>query len=775
MPRQLEEITATFSCERMRFENANGDTIIGDATIQKEGGRSERIVVKGVAEDDEPSAHGAYRFYGSWATYRNKRTKQDEKQFHFKTFVRSTPHSRAGVVKYLEKAPNIGRVLAGRLFDRFKCDAVKILREQPNVAAAACDRLSLEGAYEAAAWLVVEQALEDCTIEIIDLLEGRGFRKSLAREVVKEFGNRAAQVIKKNPYILMRFRGCGFKLADALYLDLGGRPEALKRQAMCATHAVATATSATGDTWHYIGVAEQGLKGSVSGTDVRAAEAMRLADRGGIMCRVWSDGRDGAPAWDGDTQWVADARKARNEARLAKYIAEATSEPAWPITPDFLGGISVSEHQGINLGLATKSGAVGILGGSPGTGKTYTAAAYIKLLIDHFGHDCIAVAAPTGKAAVRISEAMAMYGIPIRARTIHSLLRVEKADSGGWSFTHGRDNPLPFRFIVLDEGSMVDTDLAASLFAARARGSYVLIVGDVNQLPPVGHGAPLRDMIAAGLPYGELTEIHRNDGGIVQACADMRDGKVFKCDGNLHHRPAGKPESQVESMLEILAGEIDPVWGCQVLVAVNKKSKLSRKDLNKTLQNQLNVNPIIDGTPFRLADKVVNTKNGYYPPANKDAIVSDEVATNEGGDIYVANGELGEVVLVEPKYLEVNLSSPSRMIRVPRGGGDKAEDDGEGGDEESSGTGCNWDLAYALSVHKSQGSEWPTVVVMVDDYPGAKKICDRAWIYTAISRAKKDCYLVGSKATADRFCRVNNIAKRKTFLTHLIQEEVRNL
>src|SRR5690606_38649514 len=139
--------------------------------------------------------------------------------------------------------------------------AVRILREQPDVAAAASTKLSDEHAVEAAEWLERQKALEDCTIDLIELLDGRGFPKSLAKNVVKVWGNASAKVLKANPYLLMRFRGCGFKRCDAMYLDLGGDPAALKRQALCAWHAVASNTN--GDTWHYVGVTEQGLHGSI--------------------------------------------------------------------------------------------------------------------------------------------------------------------------------------------------------------------------------------------------------------------------------------------------------------------------------------------------------------------------------------------------------------------------------------------------------------------------------------------------------------------------------
>jgi exodeoxyribonuclease V alpha subunit len=175
------------------------------------------------------------------------------------------------------------------------------------------------------------------------------------------------------------------------------------------------------------------------------------------------------------------------------------------------------------------SSRIAILGGSPGTGKTFTAAQIIKSTAAEHGETSIKIAAPTGKAAVRINESMQKHGVYIRARTIHSMLGVQEADGGGgWSFVHNRSNPLECQFLVVDESSMIDCDLMASLLAARPRGCSILFVGDVGQLPPVGHGAPLRDMIAAGIPYGELTEIQRNAGAIVNACAAIRRGESFE-------------------------------------------------------------------------------------------------------------------------------------------------------------------------------------------------------------------------------------------------------
>ena len=433
---------------------------------------------------------------------------------------------------------------------------------------------------------------------------------------------------------------------------------------------------------------------------------------------------------------------------------------------------SVTSHQRAEYWKATQ-GPIGILGGGPGCGKTFVVAAVVKLLVKSVGLNQIAVGAPTGKAAVRVTENLSNYGIPLRARTWHSLLRGGK--SGGFEFNASQ--PLPFKVLIGDESSMVDTDLMAAIFRARSAGTLVLLVGDINQLPPVGHGAPLRDLIAAGLPYGELREIKRNSGGIVEACAAIRDSKPWEPGDNLKVFEHAEPEFQVKRLVQLLGaarGEgFDPVWDCQVLVPVNKKSPLSRRDLNKLLQGELNQNPVVQGSPFKLKDKVCNTKNGYFTAVDAD-FTDEDTATNERGEVYVANGELGEVIEVAEKFVVVKLSSPARVVRVPRGKAadadsesDLAGADGSGADDGPA-TGCSWDLGYALSVHKFQGSEVGVAIIMIDDYPGAKMVCDRAWIYTAISRAKKHCLLIGRKSTADRFCRVNRIANRKTMLREQI-------
>jgi exodeoxyribonuclease V alpha subunit len=249
---------------------------------------------------------------------------------------------------------------------------------------------------------------------------------------------------------------------------------------------------------------------------------MKLAKRSGILSFRRTAGDRIDP--EGPRIWVAETKNADQEAAIARYLVDSQSEaPAWPV--DLAG---LTEHQLQAVALATK-GSIGSLGGGPGTGKTYCAASLIHAAINHVGREKIGVAAPTGKAAVRITEVMKGYGVPIQAKTIHSLLQVEQQQDGsGWQFFYRSGRPLPLRYLIVDEASMIDTSLMCNLLAARGKGTHLLFVGDIHQLPPVGHGAPLRDMIAAGIPYGELLEIQRQAAGslIVRACHAIRNGSA---------------------------------------------------------------------------------------------------------------------------------------------------------------------------------------------------------------------------------------------------------
>jgi exodeoxyribonuclease V alpha subunit len=773
--KRLEEVTLIFQRERIRF--AGSDTAILECKPENgEDGLPSLVstIVKCECQPGEMVQSLSYRFYGTWTTH-----EKYGRQFHARTFVRTQPHGRLGVMRYLTQAPHVGQKTACVLWDKFGGDAVRILREQPDVAVAAVSgsHFSQAKAEEAAAFLAGEQALEGTTIDLMELFAGRGFPRNTGKIAVEEFGNKAAELLRKNPYLLMRFRGCGFLRCDQLYQDLGGDPAKLKRQALCAWYAIARDTN--GDTWHQPVAVERGLREMIAGATVRPVDAVRLGLRGKMLAG-YRDERGGL--------WLADKRKADNEATVAARVKEwLASPPAWPPVHD----IDASDHQREKAAEALVA-PIAVITGGPGTGKTYLSARVIGRIGDTAGLGKVAVAAPTGKAAVRITEAMQRYGINLRARTIHSLLGVDShSHGGGWSFKHDENNPLDYAYIIVDEASMIDTDLAAALFRACGKGTHVLLVGDTGQLPPVGHGAPLRDLIAAGVPTGELTEIRRNSGAIVEACHKIRGGAQFSpCpvlrpgEGeNLKLLPAVSASAAIEQIVKTIRavgvrGLANPIWDCQVVVAVNARSELSRKAINQRLQNELNPGgERVAGNPFRVGDKIVCLKNGFYPVVDDAPAGFNESA--EEGKVFVANGEQAEVKHVEHRLTIVQMDAPARLIKIPRGAGGSEENEsgsqGAGGDgdnsDESADTGCQWDLAYGISCHKAQGSEWPVVLVVLDEYPGARMVCSREWLYTALSRAKTACFLVGKLSTGHAMIGRQAIRNRKTFLVERIKEE----
>lgn len=744
-----QELTGCFDGERWVFQQDDPErrTIIGSL--------ADGTTVKGRATAGALEYGMTYRFLGRWTTH-----PKYGKQFAFSSFVVSKPHGETATIKYLMrqgKGHGLGRARAKAIWRAYGEQACEVIRTDPERVAAEIAGVSLDAAQALAERFQANERLEAVTIEVNDLLASRGFPQQTADKAIKEWGERASEVIREDPYQLMRFRGVGFARADALYLELGLDPAALNRQGYCVLHSMAS--SGEGHTWFPLKHVRMALKQSIASAKLRLETAIQWAIEHELIAT-----RD-----DGD--WLAEAGKAWAEQRLAEHVhqAERESEATELRWPD-LSGSGCSDHQIQEAAKAT-AGILGVLAGSPGTGKTFTLAKIVRAIQESEGAARIAVCAPTGKAAVRVTENLARQGVGLVATTIHRLLGVIEADGDGWTFEHNADNPLPIDYLFVDETSMCDTTLLASLLAARPAGCHVLLIGDPDQLSPVGHGAPLRDLIAAGLPCGHLKEIQRNAGRIVRACAEIRDDQRIefspKADveagENLVLVRALTPEAQLRE-LEARLGAAgrdghDPTWDCQVVVPLNEKGPLARTTLNRELQKLLNPSgQRMDGCPFRGGDKIVCTKNGTLP-----LIEGDRNGSPADGEAYVANGELAKVIEIRPTMLVLRLDSPYRLVRVPRG---KAK-----GGEESNDTGCNFDLAYALSVHKSQGSEWPIVIVMLDSCGGAVRLCDRHWLYTAISRAKELCVCIGAQKTANAMVAKSHMWLRKTFLRESIDED----
>lgn len=791
VPKNRAAVEHRGGIERIAFSDPDQPFVILELT--------DGATVLGDASSDSFAKGTIYRFLGRW--------QDDDKRgprFRFSTFVVHSAHGKAGVIKYLTEAcDGIGAKTAARIYEKLRGESVETLRTDPAKVASECG-VNIGLCEIASIQLASNTRFEDTRIDLFTLFSGRGFHGKLIEAAITKWGVRAPLVIRRNPFAMLSMSSAGFKRCDRLWTDLGLPKDSLKRTAIVAAHLLKS--DGNGHTWLAASDLAGRLREMVPGCDVM--KGFRLA----LRARKLKKYRD-----ESGNLWFADYKRANAEESIAAAFMRLSSVPCeWPTdripTSQVEGDRLPSAHQLQRLARAT-SGPVGMLLGGPGTGKTHVTGYLLREVIAEFGRGSILVCAPTGKAAVRATQALALAGIDLTARTIHSTLEIGRNghDGDGWGFVHNASNPLDCKFLVCDETSMNDADLMASLLDACPTGCHVLLIGDPHQLPPVGHGAPLRDMIAGGVPHGELTEVRRNAGQIVHACVRIKNGESFETADSVdldaqppknlllvEARDETHAREQLVSVLNRLAERkkqadppdpagFDPTWQTQVIVARNTKGEISRKVLNSLLHPMLNPDGYgVTGNPFKVGDKIICTRNSrmhqvegvysfdLYPDMaklaeNYDAVKDDD---NQPVEVYVANGEIGRVVAVASKLTVARFSEGDSLVKIPMGKQQKDEDDeeGEGGESGggSGGRGCNFDHAYAITVHRAQGSEAPCIVVIADAQAGM--IAERNWWYTAISRASKLCIIIGQKGTVDKQRVRQSLVRRKTFLKEQILE-----
>jgi len=409
--------------------------------------------------------------------------------------------------------------------------------------------------------------------------------------------------------------------------------------------------------------------------------------------------------------------------------------------------------------------------GGPGTGKTTTLAHWLKSLDDLSGTWCFA---PTGRAAQRMEEAFAECGLNLKASTIHAGLIPNRMghDGGGWTFCYNEFNQLPCVRVVVDESSMIDTSLMASLLQAIPNEAQVILVGDPNQLPPVGKGRPFLDMIqSAKIPTANLTKPHRFAGRLAHVCQGINKGMMVIASErldlsttagvfgpeNIRHVERKTTTMQLATLDVLIpkmeAHGFDPRNDMQTIVPRNSEGGVSREAVNKRLQQLLNPDGAsLDDCPFRISDKIMCLQNGTRETWTIDSPF--EPGFKNGGEAaYIANGEMGEVVCITSKAIFCRFPSSTGVSAVQF-------------------TKATWKsqvtLAYAITSHKSQGGGWPVVFYMIDD----TRLNDRSLVYTAISRAKKVCITIGTMALLTKQIFKQSVTARKTFLQEAIQEMV---
>ncbi len=738
------------------------------------------------ADADQFVSGQQYLFLGRW---------QDGRygpEFKAGSFTRGQPFSRAAVVRYLsETCRNIGHATAVKLWDKYGPDAVRTVREESHLPVEA-GILSGDAAMEASDDLQQFAHVERTKVELFGLFAGRGFPGKIIDRCIGKWGVAAPAVVRQSPFRLLtnKLPGAGFKRCDKMFLELGGRPSAMKRQAIAAWSAMKE--DRTGSTWCDANDIVTAVKAAIPNAD--PVKALRILIRAG-----WARVRR-----DGSARYVTTRERADAEQRIADSVRRLSRFPSlWPtdiLTSVAEGDGLPSEHQAGQAKLAT-AGAVGFFIGGPGTGKTHTLAFLLKQALTILGESSAAVAAPTGKASVRAGESLRARGLAIMSSTIHQLLEIGRNghDGDGWGFVRNLDNPLDVRLLVIDESSMLDATLMAETLEALPDGANVLFVGDPYQLPPVGHGAPLRDLLAAGLPQGELVEVRRNAGGIVRACAAIKAGTpvVFSDridleaadQKNIRLIECGQVETAgvIEDVITSLK-RFNPVWETQIITALNDKSDTSRKKLNERFGKLLNPDgKAARGNPFRVGDKIICTRNTRLktvepvgklgrPGMDDDAGYYIDRPFKYAGCLtpewYVANGEIGRVVAVGEKHTIARFGGVDvPLVKITVGKAQKSEDDADGGGTQlatSGGGSADFDPAWAITVHRSQGSEWPCVICVIDD--AASMIADRNFWYTAISRARSMCLVIGPRGVFDRQRVRQALTRRRTFLPELLRE-----
>ena len=668
-----------------------------------------RVKARGHRELVTVVGHAAAVAAGEWITasgeWVNDRTYGP--QFRSRFLKATAPTSTEGIEKYLGSGMirGIGPVYAKKLVRAFGEGVFDVIESEPGrlrevggIGPVRAERIT-------AAW-----AEQKAVREIMIFLHGHGVGTARAVRIFRTYGADAVQVMSENPYRLARdIRGIGFRTADAIAMRLGIEKSAMIRLRAGVVHALTEAM----DDGHCGLPAEELLPAAAELLEapedlVRTAIDEELAAGNVVADRV------------GETPCVFLAGLHRAEHGIAERLHRIAAGPLpWPrIDADKAlpwierrTGLELAPSQigAIRLALASK---VLVITGGPGVGKTTIVNAILRILAAKGAR--LLLCAPTGRAARRMTETSGL-----EARTIHRLLEVDPSSGG---FRRDAEHPVDCDLLVVDEASMVDVALMHALVKAVPDRAALLIVGDIDQLPSVGPGQVLADIIASGtVPVVRLTEVFRQaaESRIIVNAHRINAGDIPELDppeaiSDFYFVPADDPESAVPKVLELVRTRIprrfglDPVRDIQVLCPMNRGG-VGARSLNIELQAVLN--PAGErrverfGWTFARGDKVMQIENDYDK------------------DVY--NGDIGRIDDVDPDLGEVTARFDGRAVAYGFGELDALVP------------------AYATTIHKSQGSEYPAVVIplMTQHYVMLR----RNLLYTGVTRGKRLVVLVGQR------------------------------
>ncbi|MEN9578249.1 MAG: hypothetical protein RJA70_1258 [Pseudomonadota bacterium] len=627
---------------------------------------------------------------------------QDKKhgsQFKVHSLVLIEPDSLLGIEKYLGSGliPGIGPIFAKRIVEQFGLDTLKVLDESPERLKEVVGLGAKRRAEVQTRWRE-QRALGNLTI----LLQKHGVGGRLAGRILERFAERAAEIVQNYPYRLaLEIRGVGFKTADRIAQSQGISKTDPERAQAGTVHQLRTLV----DQGHVFVQREVLCQGTAAMLEVDSGYVDAAIDQLWAKERVVVEGDAVYPA----ELYQAEVGLAAHAARLVRHPAPGLSAALAAIESfEKAGGLTLAPNQRQAVE-ATAQHKLVIITGGPGVGKT----TIVKAILRVFEHAKLTtlLAAPTGRAAKRLAEATGRS-----ASTIHRLLEY---DASRRDFSKNVDNPIAAQAVIIDEASMVDLQLAHSLFSALPDPARLVIVGDTDQLPSVGAGAVLRDLIESGVAcVVRLNEIFRQSGQstiVTNAHRIQRgempessEGRAELEDFFIIERTGG--EQAAETILELVLRRIprrfdlDPLRDIQVLCPMHR-GPAGTLALNHRLQQALNPSgPSIRRaeTTYRAGDRVMQLRNDY--------------------DREVFNGDTGIVVSVNEEARSLLVNFDEREVTIEEAALEQLG------------------LAYAVSIHKSQGSEYPAIVLPF--LTSHFVMLSRNLLYTAVTRARRLCVLV---------------------------------
>jgi exodeoxyribonuclease V alpha subunit len=681
-------------------------------------------------------------------------------QLKVESCEQTIPSSEKGIERYLASGviKGIGKVTARNIVKKFGKDTFKVISETPEMLS------KIRGISEQKAMQIGEIFHEQTEMRaVVMFLQRYNVTTANAIKIYKRYKGNTISVVEKNPYTLADdIFGIGFTTADKIAGSMGIAPDSEYR-IQAGINYILTMALNDGNVYLPLSVL---LERTSQLLHVDISVIANLISKLHLESRIYIERTD-----SNTDNTEADARvylnySYYNECFIAKKLVELSHfKPTTNLNYDteihaieMYNQMSFANDQRNAIKEALTNGVMVITGG-PGTGKTTIINAIIALLKAEDTEVKLELAAPTGKAAKRMSIATGE-----NAQTIHRLLGLTFLDEGSrkQSFDHDEDNPIDADVIITDESSMIDQALMTSLLKAIVAGTRLIIVGDADQLPSVGAGNILRDIIASDvIPVVRLTEIFRQarDSYIIMNAHRINNGQmplIEKASKDFFFMRCGNQNTLIDTLVSLVTTRLPKYLGncsptdIQILTPM-RKSPLGVDNLNQVLQSCLNPpdrhkgEKTVGSKTLRTGDKVMQIKNNYNITWR---IIRDGKIRDDGQGIY--NGDEGVITFIDKEnaYLEV-LFDGEKTVQYDFTQLDELE------------------LSYAVTIHKSQGSEYRAVVIPV--HSGPPMLLTRNLIYTAVTRAKELVVLVGIPATLERMINNDKETERYTALSERLK------